>query len=406
MPFLGQRASFLGLPDPPGSEAIAISYRSASTSRVQIRRQLGQNPKDISPGKRIRSLDQLPPVFLRDPIAARNPLSSQVPRTNFPVWSPPTILGTQADQQPSFTSTSITTTTGLALPRPLPQLDGALDITNVAQAKVPFLPYKLSRMTLRNNSPQHTLPRGLQSHELQPLQADIATSSEPQLTPTKQRIARLCRAASADGEHIDMKTIPISTSTSPRRPQKEEETARKAAQLAFHHLRHSLPRNTSQHEPKALKCTSGVQPAVSVSAGSPATTKEDRLLVTHPEPKAKTEKIGAASGRAAKHAAPRLSPGQRWPPRPVNGPLSIWQAVVRVFSEAWILVEPVFNPRSAIRKRCVEQRLSFQDMLLLLVAGLFVIGAFLITVLAARLVGMVLQALRTFGVVFRLLAGV
>jgi hypothetical protein len=364
LPFLGQRASFMGPLDLPERRVIATSYRSASTSRVQIRPQLGQNPENIKPGKRIRSLNELPPVYIKDPIAARDPLSSQIPRTKFPIWSPPTILETQADQQPSFTSTSITTITGPALPQPLPQLDGVLESMNAVQAKAPVLSYKMNRTTLRNHSPQQESPKELQSHESQRLQADIGTLSESQVTPTKQRIATLCQAASAEGVNIEMQSTPTSTSTSQRRRRKEKQTAREAARMAFHHLQNPMaPQRT--HSPsnmsrEALEAT----PAIIGSAGSSATpAREDRLVVKHPEPEAENMRATVADRRASNNTT-RRTPVNRYP-RPVadsrasnrtthrapvrnysgvvNRHLSIRQAVVNIVFDAWRLVEPAVS---------------------------------------------------------------
>jgi hypothetical protein len=71
---------FLGVPQDPtdpggfrGNSATVTSYPSVTTSPAQNPRSSGQSLKDIFHGVRFASLKELPPVVLKDPVAARIP---------------------------------------------------------------------------------------------------------------------------------------------------------------------------------------------------------------------------------------------------------------------------------------------------------------------------------------------
>ena len=71
--------------DPHGKRASVISYQSVSTKQVQIHRPSVQNQRNPSRQARIITcLNELPPVILKDPFAARIPSNSPM-RETYPV---------------------------------------------------------------------------------------------------------------------------------------------------------------------------------------------------------------------------------------------------------------------------------------------------------------------------------
>lgn len=104
--FLGQKTNDSDTGQ-QGSEATVISYPSASTKQVTIYRQLAQSHKDPPKGKQITSLDELPPVVLKDPIDLLN--TAIDPRS---VVDPPVKGKAEVKLPGSFTNTSTITTTG------------------------------------------------------------------------------------------------------------------------------------------------------------------------------------------------------------------------------------------------------------------------------------------------------
>lgn len=214
-----------------GREAIATLSRSASTSQAEILPLLDRNPKATNPAKRYNSMRDLPPITLRDPFAARIPLSSRPP------ISQPTIPGSPERRVSHNIFT--TTTTGSAHPQPLrAEIDGPQDHTSESPAKHPSQPRKTSQVPLRTTSLRNCKPRTAQSKESQATPADIATSSEHLLLQTKQRTARLCHTVSPGGDKVVMKSTPISISTSQPTHQMVLPAARIAVALTpFQNLR-------------------------------------------------------------------------------------------------------------------------------------------------------------------------
>ncbi|KAF8863285.1 hypothetical protein BDZ45DRAFT_139211 [Acephala macrosclerotiorum] len=212
--------------------------------------------------------------------------------------------------------------------------DQRLDIMSLMQAKAPIPHYKLNQVTLKNTSPLREPAREMQTQQSPTPRAGIATSSDHQLTAIKERSARLCRGVSAGGEKIEMKNILTSTYTSHRTPQREE-AARKAARIAAKRLAdHLIVKITMKMAGKAAKME---QPTAEKNGGSSAYGKGgDRLLIQHPEPKAKakaaekrTELAGAGVATAAGGAAVAGGAGPvnvAMPPTPVITPLLILAA--------------------------------------------------------------------------------
>lgn len=336
------------------------------------------------------------------------------------------------------TNMFITTTTGSD---PRQHLSGQLDgqDTNEDRARVPSLQHKTSRMHLRVDSFQDNRQRQQQSTSHQTHTADTVTSSVHQLEQTKERTARLCQMASPGGEKVELTNIPISISTS-LTPEKEKQAARNAAQMAFQHLRHTLavskaerqgkdqltpPKLRRQEETK--KEVNRAVPGVKGGTGSPLKSKQDvkkepspnrkkpdsgdRLTVRHPHPHPapKAENAGKSKDGKDKKAVVLHQAGtspDKKAPKQARAQLSVGQVVLVMLQNAWLFVEPVFNPDSGIRTRFDKQSLTGQDIGLFVAAALFCVGMFIVSVILVRVVGMGLQALRSFGVVFRLLIGV
>ncbi|KAK0118257.1 hypothetical protein ONS95_012558 [Cadophora gregata] len=435
--FLEKAAQMEVSEDPCEKRASVISYQSVSTKQVQIHRPSVQNQRNPSRQARIITcLNELPPVILKDPFAAGLPSNSPMKET-YQVWMPPTIIRTEPDPI-SSTNMSTTTTTGNDLRQSHPaQLDG--QDTNEGRARVPLLQHKLSRIPLRKDAFHDGQQRQQQSISCQTQPADTVTSSVHQLGQMKERTARLCQMPSPEGEKVEMKSTPISISTS-LSPEEDKQAARNAAQMAFQHLRHTLAvkkaekRNGDQLIPPKLRKqkveirreANRVVPDGRGGIGSPLKTKqtikvepspirkkpgsEDKLMVRHPHPSSapKAENAGRMKGRDRKavvlHQA-GMSPVNR-ALRQAQAQLSVGQVVLGLLQNAWLFVEPVFNPDSGIRKRFDKQSLTWQDIGLFFAAALFCGGMFIVLVILARVVGIGLQALRSFGVVFRLLIGV
>jgi hypothetical protein len=77
-----------------------------------------------------------------------------------------------------------------------------------------------------------------------------------------------------------------------------------------------------------------------------------------------------------------------------------------VIQWAWCVVEPVFDPKSDVRKRWDSGNLTLRDIVLFAAAAGFVTAALLITVLGFRVIIMGLQIARGFWSVFRILTSI
>jgi hypothetical protein len=130
----------------------------------------------------------------------------------------------------------------------------------------------------------------------------------------------------------------------------------------------------------------------------------DRLAVWHPEPSAEkgvgeTGKKGAHMKAIVPHQRPGVSSG-RGLPTPGRPSRSIGQVVIGMAQSGWLVVEPVFDPESGIRRRFERRRLTWQDVGLFVAAAMFMTGTFLATIIFARVVGLGLQAMNALGPVF------
>ncbi|KAL2061655.1 hypothetical protein VTL71DRAFT_7032 [Oculimacula yallundae] len=444
--FLERAAQMEDSGDPHEKRASVISFQSVSTKQVQIHRPSGQNQRNPSRQARIITcLDELPPVKLKDPFTASIPLNSPAKQTFQVVWMPPTIIKTESDHPRSSTNMFITTTTGSDLALHLPaQLDG--QDSSEDQAKMPSLQHKPSRLPLRVDSFQDTRERKELSGSYQTQPADTVTSSVHKLGETKERTARLCQMVSPEGEKVEMKNTPIFISTS-LSPEKDKQAARNAAQMAFQHLRHTLAVNKAERQnkdqltpPKTRKQkeeVKGLVPGGKEGIGSPSRTdkqngikreppistpnrkkpeSEDRLVVHHPHPAApkadnagKSKAIikGAGMKAVVLHQAGGKSPVRIPPGKQARATqLSIDKALFGLLQNAWLFVEPVFNPDSEVRKRFDRQALTGQDVGLFIAAALFCFGGFIGLLVCARTLGVVVQALKGFGGLVRAVIGV
>lgn len=72
---------------------------------------------------------------------------------------------------------------------------------------------------------------------------------------------------------------------------------------------------------------------------------------------------------------------------------------------AWWFVEPVFDPKSAFRRRWERQELTWRDAVVIAGACLFGAGALQAAVICARLAGTAVQIVRLLGGTCRFLLG-
>lgn len=447
LPFLGKEAPIFKAAGLLERKATAISFRSVSMKQVVIHPPLARSPSI----RRIISLNELPPVSLKDPIAARIPSSYQTPKGLPTAWAPPTIIKTEPDKVASFINTSTITTTGCA---PLPllpgQVDGANDIRSDTPSRRQCFHHQITQIPLRTSSHQRQRSRGTHKTVSQTHPADIVISSEHQLGLTKERSIKLCQRTSPGVEKAELKSTPISISTCPQSPEKQKEAAQSAALLAFQQLRrraaikktegqtggqltppkirrqrveesketntrgaHKLAQgeNVDTGHPSETRGEQGkggwkaTQPSpVAARAITSRNAAGDKLAVWHPEPSAEkgvgeTGKQGAHMKAIVLHQRRGVSSG-RGLPTPGRPPQSIGQVVIGMAQNGWLVVEPVFDPESGIRRRFERQRLTWQDVGLFVAAAMFMTGTFLATVVFARVMGLGLQAVKALGPVF------
>ena len=251
---------------------------------------------------------------------------------------------------------------------------------------------------------------------------------------------------------MELKSTLISISTCHQSPEKQKEAAQNAALLAFQQLRRQTEIKKTEGQnggqltplkirkqktedtrnintkvvgkpaqdgnvdignPSTFKSELGrglkASQASAVSATRAATSKigvSDKLAVWHPEPSAEKEVREAGAHMKAIVLYQRHGVSSRKGlPTPGRPPRSIWQIVVGMAQGAWLIVEPVFDPKSSIRKRFERGRLTGEDVGLFVAAAMFMAGMFLVIVAFARVVGIGLQTVRAFGAVSRLFTG-
>jgi len=164
----------------------------------------------------------------------------------------------------------------------------------------------------------------------------------------------------------------------------------------------SRTRDEVERDPELLK-------TAAARAGGPKTGGVDSFVVwcTREEPSVekKAENNGPVrrrqpGGVAAAKMAPKAVP--------VVKP-SIGQEAARILwgilQTAWWFVEPVFDLNSGIRGRWEQHRVTWQDITLFVAAASFTAGVFLLAIVFARVTGMLLQIVRMFLGVFKVLTG-
>jgi len=153
------------------------------------------------------------------------------------------------------------------------------------------------------------------------------------------------------------------------------------------HKKGSSPAQLGHYVPKSV--------AKSVAESVPKSVPKP----VHPKPKGKE----ATEGKEKKVGA-MTAKGEG--PRPVSPQRVIGQVLMRIVQSVWWVVEPVFDPDSAIRRRWEQHRAIWQDVRVFLAAAVFTAGAFLITATCARILGWSVHALKSFVGVFRIVMGV
>ncbi|KAE9363430.1 hypothetical protein N431DRAFT_497298 [Stipitochalara longipes BDJ] len=432
-------------------KATAISFQSASTKQVAVRPPLVQSLG----AHRITSLNELPPVILKDPIAARIPLSCQTPKGFLATWVPPATIRTVPTRLPSFINTSITTTTGYAPLLLLPgQADGANDIRSDTPWRRQCLQNRINQIPPRTSSQRKNISRKTHKTAFQTHPTNITISSEHQLNLTKERSLKLYQNTSPRIDKAELKSTLISTSTRTQSLKKQEKMAQSAALLAFQQVRRQAaikktrdqnggqltPPKTRKQKGEDRKHTNtrgGYKLAwdENVDIGDPSKTKKeqgtggsqamkaspiiaaraaalkfaasDKLVVWHPEPSAE-KGVGemADAGETGAHMKALVLYQRRGVssgkglPTPGRRPQSIGKVVIGMAQGAWLVIEPVFDAHSSIRRRFEQRRLTWQDAGLFIAAAIFM---FMTAIILARIVGLGLLVGKVLAVVFWLL---
>ncbi|EPE26083.1 hypothetical protein GLAREA_01995 [Glarea lozoyensis ATCC 20868] len=413
--------------------ATVISFQSVPTSQVRIHEPSPDSRRVFShQGKVISSLSELPPVSLKDPVAARTPsripLSSQPqriqPNIQTQVWAPPTIIDTKTDKPGSHTNTSTTTTTGFTpLRRALAQLDGQDDYESNGNSHLTPRE-KTSRIPLRSSSLPNNKRKSTPKEKFPTHTVGTDTYSEHHLDQTKHRTERLCQTASPKEKKEPQKSTLTSTSTFPRSTN-QKALAHNAALIAF-----QSPKAGRSTEPKeAHSSDAPTAPKVRlqklegnagrVKTGSPTRlprtkrhdikdtiqvgtptgelhhVKRNAVALSHPAPERKRKVIIHEKGVSLASETPKTG-------RPC---VSLRDVVASVLHTAWWIVGPVFDPASELRNRWAYRKLTWRDMGTFTAAGIFAVAMFTITIVFTRVLGMAFQVLRSFVSLFKLVTG-
>lgn len=444
-PFLGIRPE-----GQPEELATATLSPSVSTSPALTHPLLHQSPKDIDQGKRIKhiaSMNELPPFVLKHPLTG----------TSLPIVpSSPEILEEVTNRSPKGTAigrggkeASITTTTTITptigsdpAPPPLDQMDGSFDARPpltprrpTSSSRIPAPP-RVSSQSARNH-----LPSGLSQRR--GTGSGISLAGGAGATPTKRRIPRWYQRLLQGSGREDEKSTLISISTSPNSqplasPSSPSQTstspqyhrgdpgghpgAQNAARVA---LLNGDPSLSPDRGVQGLRAGTGVVGGGQGGSigggdlgmsrtGSPVRIdRGDKLVVWHAAPvhgpRRRSENAGELEKK--KHvptSPPPTSTSSQKPQRqdashPPGG-VTLQQVLVVLLSAArhlilasWRFVEPVYDPKSALRGRWGRDELTWRDGVVVACASLFAGMALLAAVLCGRVLGGVVRGVGVLG---------
>ncbi|KFZ06226.1 hypothetical protein V501_07614 [Pseudogymnoascus sp. VKM F-4519 (FW-2642)] len=408
-PFLGIRPE--GQPEEP---ATATSSQSASTSPALTPHQSHQSLKDTEQGKRIKhiaSMNELPPFVLKHPVTGTSlPIAPSSPKILAEVTnrSYKEMIGGdgKAVSTTTTTTTPITPTTGSGpTPPPLDQMDGSFDPRPSPKRR----PVPLSRIPAPQVSPQSArnhLPSGLSPRRA--TGSGTLSAGEAGATPTKRRIPRwyqkLLPGFGREVEkstHTSTSTSPIQPSTSPRYHMGDpggHPGAQNAARVALLNGGQalSLDRGVQGQGASAGVGALGGGPGggnVGMSRlGSPVRIERgDKLVVWHAAPvvgpRRRHEIPGGGENKHVGTATPNASSTPKQGASQPGG-ATLQQVIIVLLSTgrylilaAWCFVEPVFDPRSALRARWERQEMTWRDGVVVVGAGVFGAAALLAAVL-------------------------
>lgn len=431
-PFLGIRPD--GQPEEP---ATATSSQSASTSPALTHHQSQQSPKDTDQGKRIKrivSMNELPPFVLKHPVTGTSlPIAPSSPKileevTNRSPKETPEAGGKGAS---TTTITTITPTTGPdSAPPPLDQMDGSFDARPSPQRR----PTPLSRIPAPRVSPQSARnhhPSGL-SQRRATGSGTLSAAGAAGATPTKRRILRwyqrLLPGLGREGE----KSTHTSTSTSPDRTSPDWTSTSPRYHLgdpgghpgAQNAARVALLNGSPERGGQGLRAGVGV----GVLGGSPGGGKEmgsrmgrpvriergDKLIVWHAAPVPGQRRRNEIQGGFEKKHVTTLPPTASTLKQDASsaGGATMQQVIIVLLSTArhlilaaWHFVEPVFDPKSALRARWGREELTWRDGVVVAGAGVFAGAALLAAVLCVRVVGVLVRIVGVVGGGCRFLMG-
>ncbi|OBT45419.1 hypothetical protein VE00_04572 [Pseudogymnoascus sp. WSF 3629] len=434
-PFLGIRPD--GQPEEP---ATATSSQSASTSPALTPRQSHQSLKDTDQGKRIKhiaSMNELPPFMLKHPVTGTSlPIAPSSPKILAEVTNriSKEMIGGDGKAASTTTTTTITPTTGSApVPLQLDQMDGSFDQKPSPKRR----PTPLSRIPAPQVSPQSArnhLPSAFSPRRA--TGSDTSSAGEAGATPTKRRIPRwyqkLLPGFGREVEkstHTSTSTSPGQTSTSPRYHRGDpggHPGAQNAARVALLNGDKALsPDRGVQGQ------TAGVGVGVGAHGGSPGggnvgmsrmgsspvrIERGDKLVVWHAAPVVgPRRRHEIPEGDEIKKHVGTVTPNASATPNHDTSPpggATLQQVLIVLLSTArhlilaaWCFVEPVFDPRSALRARWERQEMTWRDGVVVVGAGVFGAAALLAAVLGVRVVGGVVRVVGVVGRGCRFLMG-
>ncbi|OBT78946.1 hypothetical protein VF21_02860 [Pseudogymnoascus sp. 05NY08] len=393
-PFLGIRPD--GQPEEP---ATATSSQSASTSPALTPHQSHQSLKDTDQGKRIKhiaSMNELPPFVLKHPVTGTSlPIAPSSPKILAEVTnrSSREVIGGDGKAASITTTTTITPTTGPDGRKLRPE--AFTQETANAIEQDPSTP---------GVTPERTKP---------PSERSFPTAGN------RERYI-VGGGSGSDTDEASYSKVVSETlarpSTSPRYHMGDpggHPGAQNAARVAL------------LNGDKALSLDRGVQGqragvGAGVHGGSPGggnvgmsrmgspvrIERGDKLVVWHAAPVVgpRRRRNDIPGGDEIKKHVGTVTPNASTPKPNTTGGATLQQVLIVLLSTArhlilaaWCFVEPVFDPKSALRARCERQEMTWRDGVVVAGAGLFGAAALLAAVLCVRVVGKVVRVVGVVG---------